>query len=102
MINECNIDITSIPVLPTPPQIPQWEHRNATFDTDNFKKSETTNILAIEVREHLNNNYQRHIKTLTDGSVLDLLDSGAGFVIPNLKVQKSIYLGRGFSIFTSE
>ena len=64
-------------------------------------KSESTNILAIPVREHLNNKYQNHIKIFTDGSVLDSLDSGAGFVIPDLKVQK-IYLGKGFSIFTSE
>ena len=65
-------------------------------------KSESTNILAIHVREHLNNKYQNHIKIFTDGSVLDSLDSGAGFVIPELKVQKSVYLGKGFSILTSE
>ena len=54
LINECNIDIKSIPVLPTSPQMPQWEHINAKFDTDYIdpKKSE-----AIEVREHLNNKY---------------------------------------------
>ena len=60
------------------------------------------NVLTIEVREHLINNYQNHIKIFTDGSVLDSLDSGAGFVIPELKVQKYFYLGKGFSIFTSE
>ena len=27
---------------------------------------------------------------------------GAGFVLPDLKVQKSFYLGKGFSVFTSE
>ena len=95
MINECNVDIKSIPVLPTPPQMPQWEHMNAKFDTD-LKKSESTNILTTEVREHLINNYQNHIKIFTDGSVLDSLDSGAGFVIPELKVQKSFYLGKVF------
>ena len=58
---------------------------NAKFDTD-LKKSGSTNILAIEVWEHLNNNYQNHIKIFTDGSVLDSLDSGAGFVTPDLKV----------------
>ena len=58
--------------------------------------------LAIQVGEHLDNKYQNHIKIFTDGSVLDSLDSGAGFVIPDLKVQKSFYLGKGFSIFTSE
>ena len=89
MINECNIDIKSIPVLPTSPQMPQWEHINATFDTDyvDLKKSESTNILAIQVREPLNNTYQNHIKIFTGGSVLDSLGSGAGFVIPELKVQ---------------
>ena len=41
LINECNIDIKSIPVLPTSPQMPQWEHINAKFDTDytDLKKS---------------------------------------------------------------
>ena len=67
-----------------------------------MKKSESTNILTIEVREHVINNYQNHIKIFTDGSVLDSLDSGAGFVIPELKVQTSFYLGKVFSIFTSE
>ena len=35
----------------------------------------------------------------TDVSVLDSLDSGAGFIISDLIVQKSFYLGEGFSIF---
>ena len=57
MINECNIDIKSIPFLPTSPQMPQWEHMNAKFDTDytDLKKSKSTNISVIEVRERLNN-----------------------------------------------
>ena len=86
------------------PQMPQWEHINDRFDTDytDLKKGESTNILAIQVRENQNNNYKNHIKICTDGSVLDSLDSGAGLVIPDLKVQKSFYLGKGFSIFTSE
>ena len=50
LINECNIDIKSVPVLPTSPQMPQWEHMNAKFDTD-LKKSESRNILTTEVRE---------------------------------------------------
>ena len=62
--------------------------------TSDLKKSESTNILTIEVREHLINNYQNHIKIFTDGSYLE--------VIPELKVQKSLYLGKGFSIFTFE
>ena len=84
--------------------MPKWEHINAKFDTDytDLKKSESTNILTVEVREHLINKYQNHIKIFTDSSVLGSLDSGAGFVIPDLKVQKSFYLGKGFYIFTSE
>ena len=80
------------------------EHINAKSDTDytDLKKSESTNILTSEVREHLINNYQNHIKIFTDCSVLDSLGSGAGFVIPELKVQTSFYLGKFFSIFTSE
>ena len=74
--------------------MPQWEHINAKFDTD-LKKSESTNILTTEVREQLINNYQNHIKIFTDGSILDSLDSGAGFVVPDLKVQKSL-LREGF------
>ena len=67
-----------------------------------MKKSESTNILAIQVREHLNNKFLNHIKIFSDCSVLDSLDSGAGFVIPDLKVQKYFYFEKGFSIFTSE
>ena len=42
--------------------MPQCEHINVKFDTDytDLKKSETANILAIEVREHLNNNWKPH------------------------------------------
>ena len=67
--------------------MPQWEHINAKFDTDytDLKKSKSTNILTIAVREHLIHNCQNHIKIFTDGSILDSLDSGAGFVIPELK-----------------
>ena len=79
MINKCNIDITSIPVLPVSPPMPQWEQINAKFDTDyiDLKKSESTNVFTVEIREHLNNNYQNHIKIFTHGSVLDSLNSGA-------------------------
>ena len=84
--------------------MPQWEHINAKFDTDytDLKKSESTNVLVIEVREYLNNKYQNHITIFTDGSVLDSLDSGSGFVIHELKVQRFFHLGKGFSILTSE
>ena len=56
LISECNTYITSIPDLPASPQMPQWEHMNAKFDTDytDLKKSKSTNISVIEVRERLN------------------------------------------------
>ena len=78
-MNECDINITAIPVLPTSPQIPQWEHINAKFDDDytDLNNSETANIL----REHHNKKYPNHIKMFTGGSVLDSLNSGAGFII---------------------
>ena len=68
--------------------MPQREQdiNDASTDYTDLKKSESTNILAIQVREHLNNKNKNHIKSFTDGSVLDSLDSGAGFVIPELKV----------------
>ena len=37
-------------------------------DYNDLEKSESTNILAVEVREHINNKYQNHIKIFTDGS----------------------------------
>ena len=78
--------------------MPEWEHINAKFDTDytDLKASESTHILAVEVRGHVINSYQNHIKIFTDGSVLDSLDSGAGFVTPDVKVQTSFYLGKFF------
>ena len=66
--------------------MPQWEHKDAKCDTDytDSKKSENTNILVIEAREHIKNTYPNHIQIFTDGSVLDSLDSGAGFYICNI------------------
>ena len=58
------------------------ENTDAKFDTDytDLKKSESTNILTIEVREHLNNKYQNHISIFTDGSVLDSLEQDSSFL----------------------
>ena len=38
----------------------------------------------------------------TDGSLSELGDTGAGFVIPDLKLRKSYYLGKQHSIFSAE
>ena len=61
-----------------------------------MKKSESTNILTVQIREHLNHKYQNHIKIFTDVSILDSLDSRVGFVIPDLKMQKIFLLREGF------
>ena len=55
-----------------------------------------------EVKEHINNRYSNYLKIYTDGSVLENGDCGSAFVIPLLKVEKSFYIGKGFSVFTAE
>jgi len=84
--------------------MPQREHNLARFGINHIdiNKNENTYLLAITVREHLEKSYQFKLKIYTDGSVLDSLDCGAGFVIPDLKINKSYYLGKGLSIFTAE
>ena len=52
-MNECDIDIASIPVLPTSPQIPQREHVNAKFDADHTD-SNNSEIAKNILREHHN------------------------------------------------
>ena len=83
--------------------IPPWELTKAHFDIDHTltKKDENPHILATSVRSHLADNYSNHLKVFTDGSVLGN-QTGAGYVIPALKVEKSYHIGRNFSIFTAE
>jgi len=98
-----NIDITSIPIMPTFSSIPKWEYLKAKFDIDYTEtKKDDAHILSAEVKQHLDCHYNFHLKIFTDGSVLESTDTGSGFVIPDLEVQRSYYLGRGFSIFTAE
>ena len=58
-------------------------------------------MISVEAKEHLANTYPHHLKIYTDGSVLESY-TGAGFVIPDLKVKKSYCLGKNFSVFTAE
>jgi ribonuclease HI len=67
-----------------------------------ISKKENENLLISKVREHIGYNYSNHLKIFTDGSVLNSKQCGSGFVIPDLKIQKSYNLGQGFSIFTAE
>jgi ribonuclease HI len=101
---KCDINISDIYVSPVVPMLPPWEMAAANFDIDYsaYHKSDNVHILTSEVRNHLEVNYNHHLKVFTDGSLLESSETGAGFVIPDLKVQKSFYLGKGFSIFTAE
>ena len=65
---------------------------NAKFDHDYtyLKISETANVLAIEVKGHLNNNYQNHIN-ISLMVVWDSLDSGVGFVTPGFSKCKGLF-----------
>jgi hypothetical protein len=105
-LQENNIILDTISQIPIVPQIPQWEHCIATFDNDytHTPKSDESqrHILITEVKSHLENRYPLHLKIFTDGSVLDSKNSGAAFVIPSLKVQKSFYLGKQLSVFSCE
>jgi ribonuclease HI len=103
LMQSCNVNIEDIPIMPTIPIFPQWEHCPAIFDLEyTTVKKEDINLLTVEAKNHLFNKYEYHLKIFTDGSVLPSTDSGCGFVIPDLKIQKAFYLGKRFSIFTAE
>ena len=104
VFESCNINPLDVQKMPIVPSIPPWEHLSATFDYEyaNIHKSDNINLLAIEAKEHISNNYQNHLKIYTDGSVLDSNDCGSAFSIPDLNLHKSYYLGKGLSIFTCE
>ena len=84
--------------------VPSWELRKPTFDIDhtNLTKTENPNLLSVSVKSHMETNYISHLKVFTDGSVLDNKQAGAAFVIPALKLEKSYFLGKHFSIFTAQ
>ena len=98
-INPRNVASRS-PISP----IPNWELQKPTFDINyvDLQKNENQNLLSVLVKSHLETNYINHLKIFTDGSVLDNKQSGAAFVIPELRVEKSYFLGKNYSIFTAE
>ena len=104
MFSKANIDVRSISPMPLCPSIPPWEHLPATYDIDysTNSKKDNINILVLDTKKHLFDNYQYHLKIYTDGSVNDTGECGAAFVIPALNIRKSFHLGIGFSIFTCE
>jgi len=102
--SNCNIDLASIPILPSLLPIPPWELMKANFDIDytDYKKNEETNILVNVVKMHMSEMYSNYLKIYTDGSVLESSECGSGFVIPDLMIKRSYHLGKGFTIFTAE
>ena len=86
------------------PPAPPWELNKATFDIfhSTTRKQDNIHLLACETREHLEKNYFNSLKVFTDGSLCESGDTGAGFVIPALNINKSYYLGKNHSIFTAE
>ena len=104
VMNENNIHLENIHVMPVIPQIPRWEQQKGNFDIEytNLSKSSDTNELISIVRERIDNKYSHHLKVYTDGSVLESSDAGAGIVIPDAKICRKYYIGRDFSIFTAE
>lgn len=76
--------------------MPQWEHINTNFDigyTDS-KKSETANILAIQVGENLIKNYPNHIKKKPSGG--SVLGSWSRIPHSSFKSAKIFLLKDGF------
>ena len=104
IMQNCNVDIDTVKAHPIVPIIPPWEHLKANILTDytSYTKKENINIVASEAKIQLHEKFQNHIKIFTDGSVATSGDSGFGFFIPCLDIKKSFYLGKGYSIFTSE
>jgi ribonuclease HI len=84
--------------------VPKWELSRANFDIDHtdIVKKENPHLLTSEVRHHLIESYTDNLKVYTDGSVNENSFAGAAFIIPDLKIEKSIHLGKYFSIFTAE
>ena len=102
--NGTKINPDSISKRPFISSMPRWEQEKANFDINytNLKKSDNINILAIDVKSHIQNNYPNHLKIYTDGSLLDNNKGGAAFIIPGLKIEKSFHIGENKSIFTAE
>ena len=100
----CDIDINEVKESPIIPIIPPWEHLKANIlvDYTSYTKKDNANIVSSIAKLHIHENFDHHLKIYTDGSVSTSGVSGFGFFIPSLNVKKSYYLGKGFSIYTSE
>ena len=104
VLDNCNVhlDQISTPLVYSP--IPTWEVNQAEYDyeyTDITKNDDPLKLTTI-CRERLNTKYQHYLQVYTDGSVSDKKEAGAGFTIPYLGINKSIYLGKDYSVFSAE
>ena len=61
-------------------------------------KTQTLNILVIEAREHLHNTYTNPFFVFVMIVLFWILDSAAGFVIPELKEQ--VFLGSPYVLLS--
>ena len=102
-IANSGISVDKVSVRPSFFPIPSWELQKADFDIDhtNIKKDDNINMLASYTKCHIEENYKNDLKIYTDGSCINS-ESGCAFLIPELKIEKSFYIGLNKSIFTAE
>ena len=104
LMDNSKINIKNIVAMPSYTPLPLWETPKPLFDINyiGMNKDDNINITTLIAKTHMHEKYQNHLQIYTDGSVLDDNNVGAAFVIPELKVEKSYYLGSNLSIFTAE
>ena len=103
LITESGIDLRDVSSKPLYSPLPTWEMLKANYDINyyEYKKDDNINLTVSSARIHMAEKYYNHLHIFSDGSVINNI-AGAGFTIPSLKVQKSIYIGKNVSIFTAE
>ena len=104
LMDSSNINIKNIVAMPCYTPLPLWETPKPLFDIDyiGMNKDDNINITILTAKINMQEKYQNHLQIYTDGSVLDDNNVGASFVIPELKVERSYYIGSDLSIFTAE
>ena len=103
-LTEAEINLNEIAPQPLQSPVPPWEMQRAVFDVDdsNLTKKEHPHVLASRMKSRIHERYAQHLHVYTDGSLLDNHQTGAGFVIPSLKIKKSFYIGKNRSVFVAE
>ena len=103
-ISSLPVPITNIENNDYTPPLPFWILLKATFLNLSTYLSKTSppHVLRALFLEFIQLSFPSHLKIYTDGSKLDDNNVGAGFVIPNLNITSSLFLGPHYSIFTAE